>query len=142
MPPHWQGLEPFWKSTVLHVFLSNNRTELIEHCRTKVAKRVQRHATDSQLRNGVPLFLDQLIRTLVAEAEGDCELSLQVSGPSGGDALAPSEIGVGAIAHGKALLELGYSVDQVVHDYGDLCQAITELAEERDAPFQVAGSEP
>jgi signal transduction histidine kinase len=51
--------------------------------------------------------------------------------------LAPSEIGVGAIAHGKALLELGFSVDQVVHDYGDLCQAITELAEQRDAPFRV-----
>jgi signal transduction histidine kinase len=29
-------------------------------------------------------------------------------------------------------------VDQVVHDYGDLCQAITELAMERDAPFAVS----
>jgi signal transduction histidine kinase len=28
-------------------------------------------------------------------------------------------------------------VDQVVHDYGDLCQAITDLAVERDAPFSV-----
>jgi signal transduction histidine kinase len=28
-------------------------------------------------------------------------------------------------------------VDQVVHDYGDLCQAITDLAEARDAPFSV-----
>jgi signal transduction histidine kinase len=35
------------------------------------------------------------------------------------------------------LLELGYTVDQVVHDYGDLCQAITDLAVERDAPFSV-----
>ncbi len=44
-------------------------------------------------------------------------------------------MGVTATAHGKDLLSLGYSVDQVVHDYGDLCQAITELAFERDAPF-------
>jgi hypothetical protein len=28
-------------------------------------------------------------------------------------------------------------VDQVVHDYGDLCQAITDLAVERDAPFAI-----
>ncbi|MEO8922847.1 MAG: hypothetical protein ABI330_08485 [Caldimonas sp.] len=42
-----------------------------------------------------------------------------------------------ATAHDKDLLDLGYSVDQVVHDYGDLCQAITDLAFERDAPFAV-----
>jgi len=44
---------------------------------------------------------------------------------------------VAAAAHGKAPLALGFTVEQVVHDYGDLCQAITELAHERDAPFQV-----
>jgi hypothetical protein len=48
-----------------------------------------------------------------------------------------SEIGVTATAHGASLLGLGYTVDQVVHDYGDLCQAITDLAFERDAPFAV-----
>lgn len=42
-----------------------------------------------------------------------------------------------AAAHGTALLQLGYTVDQVVHDYGDLCQAITDLAIERDAPFSI-----
>ena len=46
-------------------------------------------------------------------------------------------MGVTATAHGKDLLTLGYSVDQVVHDYGDLCQAITDLAFERDAPFAI-----
>ena len=46
-------------------------------------------------------------------------------------------MGVSAAAHGKQLLELGFSVDQVVHDYGDLCQAITDLAVERDAPFSI-----
>ena len=46
-------------------------------------------------------------------------------------------MGVSATAHGKELLALGFSVDQVVHDYGDLCQAITDLAHERDAPFTI-----
>lgn len=57
--------------------------------------------------------------------------------PAGGDATLLSQIGVSATAHGKELMKLGYSVDQVVHDYGDLCRAITDLAVERDAPFSV-----
>ena len=32
---------------------------------------------------------------------------------------------------------MGFSVDGVVHDYGDLCQAITDLGFERDVPFDV-----
>jgi hypothetical protein len=42
-----------------------------------------------------------------------------------------------AALHGKELLDDGYSVDQVVHDYGDICQAITELAQEKNAPVTV-----
>src|ERR1019366_7130252 len=38
-----------------------------------------------------------------------------------------------AAVHGAALLGRGYTVAQVVHDYGDVCQAITELAAETDA---------
>ena len=35
--------------------------------------------------------------------------------------------------HGAELLRTGYTIDQVVRDYGDVCQAVTELAVERDA---------
>ena len=121
----------------MHRFLDNNRDELIARCKSKVAQRPQRAATDQQLANGVPLFLDQLIRTLKAERVGEPEDGLKISGASGGDTLAIGQIGVSATAHGKQLKSLGYSVDQVVHDYGDLCQAITDLAVERDAPFAV-----
>jgi hypothetical protein len=118
-------------------FLANNRDELIARCKAKVAQRPNRGVTQEQLKNGIPLFLEQLRRTLVAEKDGDAGESLLISGASGGDAKALSEMGVTAAAHGKQLMELGYSVDQVVHDYGDLCQAITDLAVERDAPFSV-----
>ena len=91
----------------------------------------------NQLANGVPMFLDQLIQTLRAEDKGEFAEGLKISGASGGDATSLGEIGVSAALHGKQLLELGYSIDQVVHDYGDLCQAITDLAVERDAPFAV-----
>ena len=122
---------------MMHAFLTNNRDALIKRCKHKVAQRPKRAATDVQLANGVPLFLDQLTRTLEAEEAGEAAEGLKISGSAGGDTNALSEIGLGATAHGKELLILGYTVDQVVHDYGDLCQAITDLAFERDAPFAI-----
>ena len=82
------------------------------------------------------MFLEQLIRTLRIEQTQTPMDSRRVSGPSGGGA-ALSEVSVTAAQHGKDLLALGLTVDQVVHDYGDLCQAITDLAVERDAPFSI-----
>ena len=122
---------------MMYEFLTHNRADLIARCIEKVAKRPKRAATKQQLKNGIPMFIDQLTRTLAAEQHNEDGISLQISGPSGGDVSKLSEMGLSATAHGKALLHLGYSVDQVVHDYGDLCQAITDLAFERDAPFSI-----
>lgn len=122
----------------MHNFLLDHRDELIARCKQKVSERPNRSATSQQLANGIPLFIDQLTRTLEAEGADEMAKSLRISGPPGGGALTLSEMGVTATAHGKALLNLGYSVDQVVHDYGDLCQAITDLAFELDVPFAVA----
>jgi signal transduction histidine kinase len=121
---------------MMHEFLGNNRAELATRCRQKVALRPGRSATEEQLKNGVPMFLDQLIRTLAMEQSSSPLGSRRISGQAGGG-LTISEMGTTAAQHGKALLALGFSVDQVVHDYGDLCQAITDLAIERDAPFLV-----
>jgi signal transduction histidine kinase len=121
---------------MMYEFLSNNRDELATRCRQKVALRPGRSATAEQLKNGVPMFLDQLIRTLAMEQSSSPMESRRISGHAGGGHTI-SEMGTTAAQHGKALLALGFSVDQVVHDYGDLCQAITDLAIERDAPFLV-----
>ncbi|WP_353506473.1 HAMP domain-containing sensor histidine kinase [Variovorax sp. J31P207] len=121
----------------MHRFLYNHREELIERCKAKVAQRPRREATAAQLANGVPIFLDQLMRTLEAQENGEVDESFRISGAAGGGAANLSEMGLSAAAHGKELLKLGFSVDQVVHDYGDLCQAITDLAVELDAPFSV-----
>ena len=48
------------------------------------------------------------------------------------------EIGKSAVHHGLELLQRGFTVSQVVHDYGDVCQSITELAVERDTPISTA----
>ncbi|WP_250511697.1 HAMP domain-containing sensor histidine kinase [Caballeronia sp. GACF4] len=121
---------------MMHNFLSNNRSELVERCRAKVASRPTRAASDAQLKNGVPMFLDQLIKTLRIEQGSDPLASRAVSGAAGG-IMTESEMGATAGQHGHALHLLGYTIAQVVHDYGDLCQAITDLAHERDVPFQI-----
>jgi signal transduction histidine kinase len=40
-----------------------------------------------------------------------------------------------AILHGGELKQAGFTVAQVVHDYGDVCQAVTELAIELELPI-------
>jgi signal transduction histidine kinase len=114
---------------MLHEFLTAHRDDLIDRCRLKVVQRRAPKATGAELEHGIPLFLDQLIRTLQLERTSDPARSRE-----GSDL---SEIGVTAARHGRELLQHGFTVDQVVHDYGDLCQAITDLAFERDAPFEV-----
>lgn len=122
---------------MLSSFLDNNRADLIARCAAKVAKRPTRNASQKQLETGIPIFLEQLIQTLDAESDGDASEGVRISGPAGGEHTTVSEIRFTAMEHGKALLALEYTFDQVVHDYGDLCQAITDLAVERDAPFSI-----
>jgi signal transduction histidine kinase len=121
---------------VLHEFLTTNRADLIERCRLKVAKRLAPKGAGKELTHGIPSFLDQLIKTLKVEQTSDPMRSRRVSGPSGGGAVV-SEIAATAALHGRELSEQGFTVDQVVHDYGDLCQAITDLAFERGVPIDI-----
>lgn len=102
---------------MLHEFIAVNRTEIIRRCRAKVASRSMPPPTEAESDHGVPLFLDQLSEAL--------RLGLLTS----------PEIGRSAVRHGHDLLHHGFSVSQVVHDYGDVCQAITELAVEMNAPI-------
>lgn len=121
---------------MLHEFLTANRVDLIERCRLKVAQRLAPRVTDAELAHGIPAFLDQLIKTLQVEQTSEPMQSRKVSGPAGGGA-AVSEIAATAALHGRELSEQGFTVEQVVHDYGDLCQAITDLAFERSALIEI-----
>ena len=122
---------------MLHAFLSANRDDLIDRCRLKVVQRRAPKATDVEIEHGIPHFLDQLIKTLQVEQTPEPLRSRDVSGESGGEGSVFSEIGATAAQHGRELLQHGFTVDQVVHDYGDLCQSITDLAFEKETPFEV-----
>jgi hypothetical protein len=102
---------------MLHEFIVVNREEIIRRCRAKVATRSVPPPTAAEIDHGVPLFLDQLVAAL--------RLGLSSS----------AEIGSSAVLHGHDLLVQGFTVSQVVHDYGDVCQSITELAMEMSAPI-------
>ncbi len=102
---------------MLHEFVTKNRAEIIARTRAKVAKRLAPRPTPEELQNGVPLFLDQLVEQL--------RLSLPDT----------DAIGASATIHGADLLRMGFTVAQVVHDYGDICQAVTEMATETHAPI-------
>ena len=121
---------------MLYKFLLSNRDELVKRCLAKAASRLNSNpeADADKTRFGVPLFLAQLIKTLEIEETATPSASCNVSGPSLGSSQ-QSEIGKSATSHGRELSELGYTVEQVVHDYGDLCQAITEMAHELAEPI-------
>jgi hypothetical protein len=108
---------------MLHEFLTANRTALITRCRTKAAKRFASSVAPIALGHGVPLFLQQLVETL----------RLQQIPSDPGSVPAVTEISRTAGIHGADLLSQGYTVEQVVRDYGDVCQSVTELASEQDS---------
>jgi signal transduction histidine kinase len=103
-------------------FLVTHRKTIIANSRAKVASRAAPRATPVELETGVPLFLDQLVATLRIQE-------------STGAAPSDKQIGLSAAKHGSILQKIGFTAAQVIHDYGDVCQAITELAVELDAPI-------
>jgi signal transduction histidine kinase len=119
---------------MLHDFIKTNRTALIDQCRALGASRSEPKPTDNDLTHGIPIFLDQLIETLTIE-----NASEQVRGRAAADfpRAYASEIGSMAALHGRDLLERGFTLEQVVRDYGDVCQAVTNLAYQTGAPIEV-----
>jgi hypothetical protein len=95
---------------MLQDFVTEHRDAIIAACRIKVDKRTSPPASPVGADHGVPMFLDQLVNEL--------QVGLSES----------SQIATTARFHGDDLMRQGYTISQVVHCYGDVCQAITEMA--------------
>jgi signal transduction histidine kinase len=102
---------------MLSEFITLNRDEIIRRCRAKVATRSSPAPTAAEIDHGVPLFLDQLVDALRARQSSSLEISET------------------ALLHGHDLHLQGLTMSQVVLDYGDVCQSITELATQTRAPI-------
>ena len=106
---------------VLADFVRSNRYAIIARAQSRVATRTSPKPSAAELKSGVPVFLDQLGDALVL-AESSTVIDHE-------------ELRTTARRHGADLFRLGLTIAQVVRDYGDVCQAITELAVEQHAPI-------
>jgi signal transduction histidine kinase len=105
--------------TTLRDFIGDHRDEILARARLQIAARSVPAATEGELATGLPLFVEQLSEALLRAS------TLKVADHG--------EIKDSAALHGEVLFEQGLTIEQVVHDYGHVCQAITGLAVERRA---------
>ena len=108
---------------MLYEFIDLNREAIVSRSSDRVRSRSWPSVAPGEVEHGVPLFLTQLSETLRLES---------TAAPFPSDS-----IGAAASRRGGDLLRLGFTVSQVVHDYGDICQTITSLAVEQRAPISV-----
>jgi signal transduction histidine kinase len=95
-------------------FIESNRSDILSLARAKIMARHWPTVSPLELEHGLPLFLSQLAETLRLM--------------SSSEPFSSTAIGSSAGKHGGEALARKFSVSQLVHDYGDLCQAITEAA--------------
>jgi signal transduction histidine kinase len=106
---------------MLYQFLVANREKVLALTRIKTNDLSQNKPISEKSERGLPQFYNYLIQELEREANGHPKRSERKHGPSS------------TTLHGEELSRLGYTVSQVVHGYGVLCQAITEYAEAKHA---------
>ena len=108
---------------MLFEFIAINRDDIVARTRKRLRGRAWPSVSDREIEHGVPLFLTQLADTLRSDTTAE--------------PFSSTPVGATATRHGAELLAAGFDVAQVVHDYGDICQAITEIAIEQHAPITV-----
>jgi hypothetical protein len=109
---------------MLYEFLIDNREKLLALVREKTVGISESRPTSERSEQGLPEFFEYLIDELKRESEG-----LPKKHPDWANTRKTTSM------HGEELSRLGYTVSQVVHGYGVLCQAITELSVAAHTPI-------
>jgi signal transduction histidine kinase len=102
---------------LLYEFLKTNQDAILSLSAQKTRDLAGLRDASEKLNLGLPLFYKQLIAVLEDKLK----------------AKPPDDLLTSAASHGREFLEQGYSLSHVVHAYGAMCQAITELATRMDA---------
>jgi len=110
----------------LYEFLTEYEADIIHLCRSKVLANSESKPTSEVLDKGLPFFYKELIELLKHSAEGIKD----------GDDHNKRIPEGSATEHGKESLRLGYTISQVVHAYGALCQTITEFVQTKNFKIQ------
>ena len=109
---------------MLYKFLVVNRRKILALAEKNSACSSEHMPTSAASERGLTKFYEYLIGELKRESRGLPKRSVRRRGTV-----------ATALLHGKELSRLGYTVSQVVLEYGALCQAITEMAEEANLPI-------
>lgn len=130
---HIRAAAPDIMCVVLCEFLTTNRATLIDRCRLMVAARSKPKAVQHESAHGIPVFLDQLVSAL-AHQQHPPQRSIDTANGKW-ERQSTREVEETARLHGRDLLDQGFTLEQVVRDYGDVCQSVTKLAFETEAPI-------
>lgn len=106
---------------MLYEFLTDHREPILALTRDKTLAISESRPSSEVLERGLPIFYGHLIAAL-RDAEGPSLEGQSRSSPA-------------TCEHGRELSRLGYTVSQVVHGYGVICQAIAETAQATGAGF-------
>ncbi|MEO6078879.1 MAG: HAMP domain-containing sensor histidine kinase [Steroidobacteraceae bacterium] len=136
---------------MLHEFLKSNEQKLLAICETKAIELGGMRPSSDELKTGLPIFLRQVLSALEhtpaepLESEVDRPAMARAADASDEPAIAraagrpfEAEVARTAGAHGDELQKRGYTLSHVVHAYGSMCQAITQLAIDNHEPITPA----
>ena len=136
----------------LHEFLLNNKVEILGLTEEKTLELAGARASSDQLKQGLPIFFQQLLGILLLERPAiskpavNKRAAVMAANESDEQAMAmaagkpeEAQVAESAALHGIEMLRLGYTLSHVVHAYGAMCQAITEIAEKKKFHIDVSG---
>jgi signal transduction histidine kinase len=103
--------------SALSKFLDQHREVIERRTRDVFLARSVPMPAESELQRGIPIFMEQLIETLNRGHEVDGEID-------------DGEIAKTAADYGQRLFGLGFTVSELVHGYGSVCEVLTKLAGE------------
>ncbi len=107
-------------SPTLSQFLHANNALIVARCRDRVGALTPPPATPAELDGGLPAFIDDLADRLSGDESQEAGMQSR------------------ARQHGADLFTGAFSIEQVVRDYGAVCQVVTELAVEMRTEIEAA----
>ena len=115
-------------------FLTSDHEKLISHCKKLAAAQGPPRVHGEAMQHGVSIFLNLLVDTPRSDsAVGFGGKAIPAIGRTGRSR--PTPMAESVTERGRELFDRGYSFDQVVHAYDDVCRTVTGLADRSNAPI-------
>lgn len=137
---------------MLAEFLPSKKHEILALTEQKTLELAGEHPSSTKLKEGLPIFFGQVVEVIrqsknpSSPPEKDIQAIAKAADREDEPAMAEAagrpeeaELAESAVRHGTEYQRLGYALPHVVHAYGAMCQAITEVAAKNH--FQISATE-